>query len=207
MPSRSHILAPPWLLLAALTAVFVSSGQAQQVASKPSDTASSDGVRIAQDQSQEDQADQQNQADNESQPVQVFRSGINFIRVDAIVTDEDGNHVSDLEASDFEVYEDGELQTVETFDRVEINGLPEQGERPPTQIVNRSNEEREAARGNARIFVIFFDDYHVRFGNGHRVSLTITEFLRNHRLSTDLGAVMYPLSPVTDLRAVRPYRG
>ena len=139
---------------------------------------------------------------SDDSPVPIFRSGINFIRVDAIVTDGDGNHVTDLEMSDFELYEDDERQAIETFELVEIGALPEP-DRPAPRIATRADEEREAARTDVRIVVIFFDDYHVRFLNGQRASLMITEFLRNNLLPTDLVAVMYPLTSVSDVRLTR----
>src|SRR3981081_4662515 len=52
----------------------------------------------------------------------VFRGGINFVRVDVIVSDKAGNQVSDLKATDFEVSEDGKPQKVETFKLVELDG-------------------------------------------------------------------------------------
>ena len=43
----------------------------------------------------------------------VFRAGINFVRVDVIVSDKNGTSVADLKQSDFEVTEDGKPQSVE----------------------------------------------------------------------------------------------
>src|SRR3954463_6718232 len=37
----------------------------------------------------------------------VFRAGINFVRVDVIVTDKNGNPVGDLKPEDFEITEEG----------------------------------------------------------------------------------------------------
>ena len=133
----------------------------------------------------------------------VFRTGINFISVDVIVTDGDGAHVRDLEASDFEVYEDGELQTVEAFQLVEISAVPAPDAEPPRRVVNRYDEEREARRTDTRVFVIFFDDYHVRWENGVRAGRTIAEFLRTNLYPTDLIGIMYPLTPLEDVRLTR----
>ena len=74
---------------------------------------------------------------NNSQPDgrEVFRSGINFVRVDVTVTDEDGNHVSDLQASDFEVYEDGGLQSIESFELID-----------PTRATGRPGERMRCER-------------------------------------------------------------
>src|SRR3954469_5277583 len=41
-----------------------------------------------------------------------FRVGVDAVRVDAVVTDQDGRTVPNLTAADFEVRQDGKLQTV-----------------------------------------------------------------------------------------------
>ena len=46
-------------------------------------------------------------------PTPTFRGGIDFVRVDAFVTDKKGNPVTDLKQTDFEVLEDGKPQSVE----------------------------------------------------------------------------------------------
>src|SRR5215831_15847294 len=70
---------------------------------------------------QQDQpaTDQQNPA---GQPTPLFRTGINFVRVDVIITDKSGAPVADLKQSDFEVLEDGKPQTVETFKLIKLDG-------------------------------------------------------------------------------------
>src|SRR5688572_16515739 len=50
----------------------------------------------------------------------VFRAAVDIVEVDATVIDARGNAVSDLTASDFEVFEDGTLQTVASFARVDL---------------------------------------------------------------------------------------
>src|SRR4030095_16239304 len=45
----------------------------------------------------------------------IFRTGINTVRVDVIVTDRQGNPVTDLKLEDFEIQEDGKPQKTETF--------------------------------------------------------------------------------------------
>jgi len=45
-----------------------------------------------------------------------FRSGVNLINVTATVTDDRGRFVPGLRAEDFEVYEDGRLQTISEFE-------------------------------------------------------------------------------------------
>ena len=47
----------------------------------------------------------------------IFRSGVDVVQVTATVTDADGRLVVDLERDDFEIFEDGHLQTLTHFTR------------------------------------------------------------------------------------------
>ena len=58
--------------------------------------------------------------DAQQQPPRI-RTGINYVRVDVIVTDRDGNAVLDLTADDFTVSEDGKPQKVDSFSIVGTN--------------------------------------------------------------------------------------
>ena len=179
---------PPWVIVALVLTLLILTGRAQQQP-QPPDQAPPDGAAQA-------------PAQDEPQP-SIFRSGINFIRVDVIVTDDDGNPVTDLEVGDFEVFEDGEPQTIESFQLVEISAVPTPGAEPSRSISNRYDEEREAARPDTRVFVIFFDDYHVRYENGVRAGQTLVQFLQNNLVPTDLVGIMYPLTPLIDVQLTR----
>ena len=140
--------------------------------------------------------------DEPSQPA-VFRSEINFVRVDAIVTDDDDNAVVDLTAEDFEIFEDDAPQQIESFELVELTGEFDPELPPPSSIHNSYDEEREAARSDSRIFVFFLDEYHVRDINAMRMTEPLVEFVETQLAPSDLVAVMYPLTPLYDLRLTR----
>src|SRR5918996_1404416 len=53
-------------------------------------------------------------------PPPTFRLEVNYVEVDAIVTDAAGKPVSDLTAGDFEVLEDGKPQKISAFSLVNI---------------------------------------------------------------------------------------
>ena len=129
-------------------------------------------------------------------PQPVFRSEINFVRVDAIVSDDDGNPVVDLTVDDFEIYEDDILQEIESFELVEFTGEVDPRLPPPSRIRNAYDQEREAARSDSRIFVFFLDDYHVRDLNAMRLMAPLVEFVETQLAPTDLVAIMYPLTPL-----------
>jgi VWFA-related protein len=133
----------------------------------------------------------------------VFRSGINFVRVDVIVTDKAGRQVSDLKSEDFEVTEDGKPQKVETFKLIEITTGPTPGAQPPSEIRTDYDEEREAARDDVRLFAMFLDDYHVRRESSLSMREQIARFIETQLGPSDMIGVMYPLQPTATVRMTR----
>ncbi|HTV00092.1 MAG TPA: VWA domain-containing protein [Luteitalea sp.] len=145
-------------------------------------------------------ADQPPPSQDPNAPEQpIFRTGINFVRVDAIVTDKQGRPVADLKPEDFDISEDGQPQKVETFKLIRVDGNPPPGEASPREINSTYAEESEARRDDVRLFVIFFDDYHVRLGASLAVKDDLTKFIETQVGPLDMIAMMYPLDP---LRAV-----
>lgn len=131
----------------------------------------------------------------------VFRAGVNFVRVDAIVTDKQGNPVTDLTQDDFEVIEDDKRQTVETFRLVKIDTtapLETTG-----RLSTRQDEENAAADEDARIFIFFLDEYHVRLGNSLAARKHLIDFVQTQLGPKDLVSVMYPLSPLDSVVLTR----
>ena len=133
----------------------------------------------------------------------TFREAINFVRVDVIVTDGKQQPVMDLTQADFEVLEDGKPQKVEQFRLIKIDGNVRPGEAPPSEIRNRGDEEREAAKEDVRLFLFFLDDYHTRLGNSLSVKEPLTRFVQTQLRPTDMVAVMYPLTSVDDISFTR----
>ena len=133
-----------------------------------------------------------------------IRSGINFVRVDVIVSDGKGQPVGDLKAEDFSVSEDGKAQKVESFSVIKIDNVAQAtDDRPLSSIRNDYDEEREAARPDVRLFTILLDDYHVRRGNAMGVRKPLFDFIQNQLGPADMVALMYPLTPVADIRFSR----
>src|SRR5215467_85078 len=134
----------------------------------------------------------------------VFRAGINYVRVDVIVSDKNGANVADLKQTDFEVLEDGKPQTVENFKFIKLDGgtIPNE-DGPPRPIRNDDDEEREAARDDVRLFAIFLDDYHVRKENSIRVRQPIEQFVQTQLGPSDMIGLMYPLESIFSVRMTR----
>jgi VWFA-related protein len=137
----------------------------------------------------------------------VFRAGVNFVRVDVIVSERDGRPVLDLTAKDFEVFEDGKPQAVESFKLVQVRATPLPGQEAPRQIRTSSDEEIEASRDDARVIAIFLDDYHVRRINSMKVREPLIDFIKNRLSPTDILAVMRPMTPLSEVRLTRNHDG
>ena len=80
------------------------------------------------------------------QPPVTFRVEVNYVEVDAFVTDAQGAPVTDLTAADFDVFEDGKPQKVSAFSLVNIP--IERAERPlfagkPIETDVQTNQQLE----------------------------------------------------------------
>ncbi|MGH9139552.1 MAG: VWA domain-containing protein [Vicinamibacterales bacterium] len=145
------------------------------------------------------------QPPNQGQPP-VFRAGINYVRVDVIISDKNGNPVSDLHESDFDVSEDGKPQKIETFKLIKLDGgTAESLKEPPKEIRNDFDEETEAARDDVRLFAIFLDDYHVRRGASMAVRGQLAKFIDTQIGPSDMVGVMYPLESTGSVRMTRDH--
>ena len=136
----------------------------------------------------------------------VFRTGINTVRVDVIVTDRQGNPVTDLKLEDFEIQEDGKPQKAETFRLVKIDAVTQPAYTQRT-IRTRNDEETAAADENSRIFAFFLDDYHVRKETSLSVKKPVMDFIANQLAPSDLVGVMYPLTPTDAVLINRNHQG
>lgn len=109
------------------------------------------------------------QASGSQQP--TFRVAIDYVTMDAIVRNEQGQFVADLTKDDFEIYEDGVLQEIQSMTLVHggrVHNLLAPPP-PPTQegIILPQQRPRNDAAG--RIFLIFVDDLHLDFRNTGRI--------------------------------------
>ncbi len=139
-----------------------------------------------------------------AQPQPTFRAGINFVRVDVILTDRNGNQIVDVQPTDFEVFEDGKPQKIETFKLVKLDGgTADSVKEPPRQIRTDEDEEAEASRDDVRLFAIFLDDYHVRRGTSMSARGQLAKFVETQIGPSDMVGVMYPLESTASVRMTR----
>jgi VWFA-related protein len=134
----------------------------------------------------------------------TFRAGVKLVRVDVSVTTNGNKPVSGLQAGDFEVTEDGVLQTVETAQFVRLTGQRAPGDETSLAIRSQEHALAEAAREDVRLFVIFLDDYHIDREPAVTIPLRrgLTAFISRFQ-PTDLIAIVDPLTPISAITFTR----
>ena len=124
----------------------------------------------------------------------TFKVEVDYVEVDAIVTDQRGTFVRDLKKEDFQVLEDGKPQTITTFSIIDI----------PTERANRPlfasqpiepDVKTNAQPFDGRIYVMVLDDLHTTFGRSQRVKAAGRQFIERHLGANDLMAVVHTSGP------------
>src|SRR5262245_65018193 len=204
MAKANRTVRPLLTLVAVLGLVAVAGGQ-QQGAQKPTtQPPSAQQPPSTPPQQQQPPPAQQPPPTGDPQQPPTFRAGINFVRVDAIITDKNGNHLADLQPADFDVTEDGKPQKIETFKFIKLDGgVAAAKDEPVREIRTDYDEENEAARDDVRLFAVFLDDYHVRRGSSMSVRKQLSSFVENNLGPSDMIGVMYPLESTASVRMTR----
>jgi VWFA-related protein len=129
----------------------------------------------------------------QSQPP-TFKVRVDYVEVDALVTDRQGQFVRDLKKEDFQILEDGKPQTIANFSTVDIP--IERADRPlyaasPIEPDVRTNERPF----DGRVYVMVIDDLHTLFGRSSRVKVAARQFIQNNLGANDLMAVVHTAGP------------
>lgn len=130
------------------------------------------------------------QAPPPQQPAVTFRSEVNYVEVDVLVTDRDGNFVRGLTRDDFEIVDEGRPQTIDVFAEVDIP--LERAEQPlaATQPIE-PDVATNARPFDGRVYLIVLDDLHTAALRSTRVRDAARQFLERHFGANDLAAVVH----------------
>ena len=136
----------------------------------------------------------------------VFRGGTNQVRVDVTVLNRKGDPVTDLTREDFEIREDGIVQDIANLKLIEATGAaPDDDTSLP--IRSQYHAAAEAARDDIRVFVIFWDEYHIgEMGPAIRARAALENFVQVAFGPTDLVALMDQLTPTDTIKFTRDRR-
>ena len=122
------------------------------------------------------------------------------MRVDVVVLDKKGVPVSNLKAEDFELEDEGEPQEIKSFQYVTADGQPDADNELSLTIRSKSHAAAEASRDNVRVFLIFWDEYHIgQIASAVRARTSLMQFVRTAFGPTDIVAFMDPLTPIDAL--------
>jgi VWFA-related protein len=123
-------------------------------------------------------------------PSVTFSVEVNYVDVDVVVTDEKGNFVPGLTRDDFEVFEDGKAQKVDTFAYVEIPLEQENTfllDGKPVSSDTISNR----VPFSGRLYVIVLDDQDVAAMRTAQVKKSAKEFVDKYMGANDVAAVIH----------------
>ena len=124
------------------------------------------------------------------QPRMTFKVEVNYIEIDATVTDAQGNPVTNLTREDFQLTEDAKPQTLTVFSHV---GLPVQRVDP---LLSRTTVVDPDVRTNrrefdGRVFVLMLDDLHTSATRTVRLRTAAAAFIQRYMGANDVAAVVY----------------
>ena len=119
-------------------------------------------------------------------PDTVIRINVNLVQIDAVATDSNGNPVTDLKASDFEIRQDRKLQTITSFSFVPIRA-PRATATVRGPFVIPAVFKAEDVR---RTIVFVVDDLALPFADLVRVRESLGKWVDQHMMAGDLVAVI-----------------
>jgi VWFA-related protein len=127
----------------------------------------------------------------DQRPAVTFRTEINFVEIDAVVTDGEGRFVAGLTKDDFEVIEQGAPQPIATFSLVHIpvvrTASVADGGRRAVEPDTASNRQPF----DGRVFLLLLDDLQTDRARTAHVRRAAQEFVSRHVASNDLAAIAF----------------
>ena len=129
--------------------------------------------------------------DSQGSPAVTFQVEVDYVDVDVVVTDQQGNFVRGLTRDDFEVLEDGRPVKVDTFSTVEIPI-----ERDDQKLFGGRRTSAEDVRSNrstlaGRFYVIVLDDIGTSPLRSQYVIRAARQFVEQHVAGNDTAAIVY----------------
>lgn len=121
--------------------------------------------------------------DPQKVPDFTLRFDVNLVQVDAVVTDSRGRYATDLQAGDFEAFQDGKRREIKYFTYVAASGNDAQTE---TAVPDRRLTRAEVKR----TFLVFIDDIEMPFADFAFMRRALQGFVQREIRPGDLFAIM-----------------
>jgi VWFA-related protein len=122
-------------------------------------------------------------------PPPTFKVEVNYVEIDARVTDAQGNFVRDLTQSDFQILEDGKPQTITAFTRVD---LPVERHDPPLfkTAPIEPDVQSNLEEFTGRVWLLVLDDLQTKPSRTLLVRAAARQFIQRYVSANDLAAVI-----------------
>src|SRR5215210_3196404 len=126
----------------------------------------------------------------QQRPTPTFRVEVNYVEIDAVVTDAQGQFVRSLTKDDFELVEEGAQQNINAFTLVD---LPVAKTDPPLFRGSPIEPDVRTNIGefNGRVILIVLDDLQTDFRRTQPVRLAAKQFVRRFVGVNDLVGVVH----------------
>jgi VWFA-related protein len=123
-------------------------------------------------------------------PQTPFKTGVNVVEVDVVVTEKGGRPVRGLTQDDFIVLEDGKPVSVATFTAIDVPSSPA-GSPVPARDQSGTSVATNDVPEDGRVILVVFDAYHVGFDAGRlRAAREIVKRLVERLGPSDLAAIV-----------------
>lgn len=121
---------------------------------------------------------------HEQPPPPIFRAEHNEVEVVVIVRDREGRPVDNLTQTDFEIRDNGKLQTITSFTTQAATRRP-----IPTQAADSVASTTSGSQVQRRFVALFFDDLHTEPGDFARVQKAAEQFVQESLQPEDRVAI------------------
>jgi VWFA-related protein len=122
-------------------------------------------------------------------PAVTFRVEVNYVEVDAVVVDRKGDFIDNLQADDFQLFEDGKLQAVTNFGLVQI---PLERADAPLFVKQpiEPDVQTNARPLDGRVYLIVLDELHTEPMHTQWVRSAAKRFIERSLGANDVAAVV-----------------
>jgi VWFA-related protein len=129
----------------------------------------------------------QNPAGAQAPPDSTFKAEVEYVEIDALVTNAQGQLVRTLRAEDFQVFEDGKRQKIANFALVDI---PVRTPASGASLIDADVQTSERPF-TGRVYVLVLDDLHTAASRSQIVRRAARQFINRYMNANDVMAIVY----------------
>jgi VWFA-related protein len=127
-------------------------------------------------------------------------AGARTVRIDVIASGRTGRPALDLSLKDFELRDEGVLQSLDSAELRRPPRSTRPSEVPPVPVLSAEGERTAARNPGTRLLALFLDEYHVGSADAERARDALDRFVSEQVRPGDLLVAMKPLDSLTSIR-------